>query len=261
MAVSRLFFTFALTQTRPKLKMQIVVDGIVTNYQIVEGKTSKEPLLILHGWQRTLTEWLPFAEGISEKYKVVLLDLPGFGLTPKPEKDLDTYDYAEFVKEFLRKLKVEKCTILGHSFGGRVAVFLAAQTSLVSKLILVDSAGLREKLSFSARIKQATIKLASRLLPPATANALKNKLGSDDYRSAGAMRKTFVKIVNQDLTDLLPKIKVPTLIVWGSEDSVLNVNQTKTFKRLIPKAKVRVVWGAGHNPHLEKPEAFLEIVK
>ena len=75
------------------------------------------------------------------------------------------------------------------------------------------------------------------------------------------MRKIFVKIVNQDLRKLLPRIKIPTFIIWGDKDDVLSVSQTKIFKQEIKGAKVRIVWGAGHDPHLQRMEQFLTILK
>ena len=240
--------------------MQIVVNEIVTNYQIIESESSKEPLLILHGWQRDLSEWVPVAERLSDQYKVILLDLPGFGGTNKAEADFDTYDYANFCEEFLKKLKVEKCAVLGHSFGGRIGIVLAAKTNLVSKLILVDSAGLREKESPLTKIKRAMFKLIFKILPKPISIRVKNLLGSEDYKSSGSLRNTFVKVVNQDLSSLLSEIKAETLIIWGSEDPVLSVSQTKIFKKLIPKSKVRIVWSASHSPHIEKPESFFETI-
>ena len=123
--------------------MQTVVDGILTHYEILGH--GKQHLLILHGWKRSLTEWLPVASQLGDQYKVILLDLPGFGQTPRPEKTLSIYDYAEFVKHFLGKLEIKKTTLLGHSFGGRIGIILGAKTDLLNALILVDSAAIEKK--------------------------------------------------------------------------------------------------------------------
>lgn len=242
--------------------MNIIVNNILTNYQIFADGSEKESLIILPGWGKTLTEWIPTAKLLCNKYRVICLDLPGFGGTSKPKEDFDTYSYAGFVEQFLVKLKINKCSLLGHSFGGRLGIILAANTNMITNLILVDSAGV-EKKSLVAKMKA----VVSRALKPLTKNMPKSLrqrivsvLGSSDYKSAGNLRTSFVKIVNQDLTHLLPEIKARTLVIWGNHDKQLSIKNTKVFKNLIPEVVVRVVWGAGHSPHLEKPRQFLEII-
>ena len=99
------------------------------------------------------------------------------------------------------------------------------------------------------------------LLPIFIKHRIGNLIGSADYKTSGELRKIFVKTVNQDLRALLPKIAARTVIIWGDKDRSLPVSQTKIFKKEIKDSKVRIVWGAGHNPHLEKTEQFLSILK
>jgi len=241
--------------------MQIVVGGLLTNYQSCgEGK---ETLLILPGWKRSASEWAPAAKNLSDKYTVIILDLPGFGLTALPKRTFGAFEYADFVKEFLAKLGIGSCIILGHSFGGRLAIVLASEGKMVDKLILVDSAGIEGESLYVRLIHLFKIVLfpALMLLPVSLKNKIGNLIGSEDYKESGEMRKIFVKIVNQDLVSFLPKIKVPTFIIWGDRDNVLPVSQTKIFKKEIADSKVRIVWGAAHDPHLQKPEQLMAILK
>lgn len=237
--------------------MQVVVEGILTNYQKLGEE--KEVLLILHGWGRSLNEWLPYAKKFSEKYTVILLDLPGFGLTPRPQPTYDIYDYAEFVEKFLKKLEIRKCILMGHSFGGRIGIILAAKTTLLSQLILVDSAGIEQK-SLHVKLKSEVSKTIGFFLPKSIKKKVSLLVSSDDYKSAGKMRDIFVTIINQDLTHLLSKITVPTFIIWGERDTEVPLFHTKMYKRKIYEATVRIVWEAGHDPHLEKPQEFTEIL-
>lgn len=227
--------------------MQKVIAGQLVNYEVLG--TGKKNLIILHGWGGSLVEWLPVAKRLEIGYKVWLLDFPGFGASPKPSSDWSIYDYANFVKEFLLKLKIKDPIILGHSFGGRVAILLDAK-----RLILVDAAGLEFK-SFKAKI----FGFASDYIRWVPQN-IKNIFGSPDYKSAGNMRKIFVKVVNQDLSQDMSKVSCPTLIIWGEKDLVLPMSQAKIIKRTIAGAVLRVVWGADHWPHLSKPSEFLEIL-
>lgn len=241
--------------------MQVVIDGILTNYQVVGDK--KKTLLILHGWQRSLSEWLPVAKQLSEHYKVVLLDLPGFGQTPRPQKSYTIYDYATFVEHFLTKLDITKVTLMGHSFGGRIGIILGAKTDILSELILVDSAAV-EKKSLTVKLKVAINKAAIlpfKLLFPKNVEALKTKFGSDDYQSSGPMRDIFINTVNADLTPLLKEVRVKTLVIWGEKDPIRQLSEGKLITKKINGAELRIVWEAGHSPYLEKPKDFMNILE
>lgn len=240
--------------------MKIVVDGILTNYEIIgdKGKT----FVILHGWKSSMKEWLSVAKNISTKYRVILLDFPGMGETFPPNIVWGTYDYANFVRSFLNKIEVKEAIILGHSFGGRVGIVLASEGNLVSKLILVSSAGI-EKKTLSVKTKIFVYKLFVKplrnILPQFLIHTLK-KFGSKDYRNSGTLQNIFIKVVNEDLTNLLEKIKCATLIIWGEKDRVLSIKQAKIIKSLIKDSILRVVWGADHWPHFSKTQEFLTIL-
>lgn len=239
--------------------MQIVVDGILTNYQAI-GEKNRPVFLILHGWKRSLGEWLPIARQISQKYYVVLLDLPGFGGTHMPQSAFSIYDYSKFVEHFLEKLEIKKVTLLGHSFGGRIGIILGAKTKRLEKLILVDAAGV-EKRSAAARVKILFFKSVKIFLPRKLTERLRQLLGSPDYKTSGALRNTFIKVINEDLTYLLPEIAAPTVLMWGSRDREVPLWKTKLMKRMIPNSHLRVVWGAGHSPYMEKSKEFMEILQ
>lgn len=241
--------------------MQIVIDGLLTSYQVLgEGKNT---ILLLHGWQRSSREWIPTAKNLADKYKIVLLDLPGFGNTPRPKETYSIFDYATFVEHFLQKLEIKKVTLIGHSFGGRIGIILAYKTTLLEKLILVDAAAV-EKKSLVVQTKIAINKLAIapvKLFFPNYVEKLKTRFGSDDYQTAGTMRDIFIKTVNEDLTPVLGKISVPTIIIWGEKDSTRPLNEGLFIKDTIKDARLRVVWGAYHSPYLEKPKEFMEILE
>lgn len=243
--------------------MQTVVNNLIVNYEFLENPLTNEYLVVLPGWMRSSVEWLKVAEAFRDKYNIVILDFPGFGITSKPSTDFDTYDYADFIKSFLAKIGVSRCTLLGHSFGGRVAIILTTTTDLVKNLVLVDSAGLKTG-HFSIkpmRLLFSILKSLQRFLPRQIRYRINLLVGSHDYKNAGEMRKPFVKIVNQNLNHMLHQIAVPTLIVWGDKDTLLSVKQTKILKKEIQNSSVRIVWGSGHSPHTEKPEKFIEILR
>jgi len=242
--------------------MQAVVDGILTHYEIIGKKPKK--LLILHGWMRSYDEWIPLANKISDLYEIILLDLPGFGKTAMPDNTFSIYDYATFADHFLDKIEVNKVTFLGHSFGGRIGIILSAKTNKITDLILVDAAGI-EKRSRIALLKITIFKLAKRILPSRLVEKLRNSIGSPDYKSAGALRPIFLKVINEDLSYLLPKIEQSTLIVWGNKDTEVSEWKTRKMKKLIKHSILKVIWGSGHNPHIDKlnelTDAILDFIK
>lgn len=233
--------------------MQKVIDGQLVNYEVMgEGRKN---LLILHGWRGHIENWRQVAEKLGERYKVILVDLPGFGGSHKPSDDWGVYEYAKFTEKFLAVVGIKKCVVLGHSFGGRIGILLAARTNLVEKLILVDAAGMEIK-SFKVRL-MGFLGRFLKFLP----RRVKNKLGSKDYKEAGEMRKIFVKTVNQPLRDELSKIKTQTLIVWGDKDKVLSLREAKMLHEGIHGSVLRIVWGASHWPQEEKFGDFMRILE
>lgn len=240
--------------------MQTAIGNILTNFEIL-GKENTQAFVILHGWGRNILDWIPVAKVLSSRYRVILLDLPGFGGTILPSDTvMGTYDYAEFTKSFLEKIGVRKPILLGHSFGGRIGMVLGSEKGLISKLILVDSAGIEQK-SLRVILIGFFYKIIKRFLPEHINKIIRARLGSEDYANAGLLRKILVKVVNEDLRNLLPKIKIPVLIIWGDKDINQYVKYAKIKRDEISGAKLRIVWGAGHNPHYEKPSEFIQILE
>ena len=238
--------------------MQVVIQGILTNYeQVGEGKTH---LLILHGWGRSLQEWRKLAQKLARYCTVTLLDLPGFGATGAPKNDWDTFAYAKFVEDFIIKLNLEPCVLVGHSFGGRLGIILGSKKEIVQQLILVDTGGIEEK-SLGLKIRARIISFLKPLVSEKLRRKVRTRFGSSDYRTAGELQDIFVRVVNQDLEHLVCKIKVPTLVIWGEKDRVVPLWHAVRIKKALPATTLRVVWEAGHDPHLNRPEELLEIVE
>lgn len=239
--------------------MKVLVNNILINYeQIGEGS---ENVIILHGWGQSLSPWYNTALFCAKKYKVTMLDFPGFGFSEEPSTSWDTYEYAELVKDFLAKIGIVKTIIIGHSFGGRVGTILASKfPHLVQHLILVDSGGIEIK-SFSVKIKILVYKIFIKHVKSILGERLKKIFGSVDYRAiSGVMRQVFVKVVNQDLRYLFNTIKQPITVIWGSNDQVLPVKYVKIYKELIPQSEIRVIWGADHSPNISKQNDFLSVL-
>ena len=228
---------------------------------------SGPPVLVLHGWGASIEAVYPIVTGLSPVATVHALDLPGFGQSDPPPQPWGVEDYQAFVAAFMDALSIEAPTIVGHSNGGRIAIrMLATEPARASRLVLVDAAGIRPKrtLRWYRRVGMAKIgKYAARFLgsPGERLRArIVGRTASADYLAAGEMRPTLVKLVNADLRPFMPAIKVPTLLVWGSEDSDTPVAVAKEMERLIPDAGLVVLEGAGHFSYLDQPARFARIV-
>ena len=241
--------------------MIIELNGYKINY-IDEGEG--QPILFLHGWGSSLEVWYGIINHLKAKggFRFVALDFPGCGSSALPNDAMDLNDYTELVLEFCRRLNIENPIIFGHSNGGRVAISLAGQGFIQpKKMVLFGSAGIKSKTTPKKAVKLASFKTAKFFLTlPVIKNYtqdLLNKVrrffGSSDYNNAPeVMRKTLVSLVNSDISKLLPNIKAPTLLIWGSEDTATPLCDGKKMEKLIPDAGLCVFNGASHFALIER---------
>lgn len=224
------------------------------------------PFLILHGWGKGHFSWVETQKKLSKHFQVILLDLPGFGKSEVPPRGWSIQDYVQFVLAFTEKIEINDFHLLGHSFGGSIAINLAVQSSeKVKKLILVDSAGRRSKKSFSKKILTPTasfFKIFS-FLP---GYKLFRKffyrfiLGSTDYPQAvGTMKKTFKKVIEEDLSCLWEKIDSQTLIIWGKKDKITPLEDAYLMKKKIKNSELKV-FDYEHSPQKEAPDILVKAI-
>lgn len=240
--------------------MQTVINNNLIYYEKLGNK--KNNLVILHGWGRSHHDWINIGQRLSSHFTVYLIDLPGHGNSKlKPGSSLDTYDYANLIYHFLKKIKLSKITLMGQSFGGKISLIIASRhPELINLLLLVDNAGL-EKRSITTNFKIILVKILNTLpVPIKIKNNIKYLLSSRDYKKAGKLSNSFKQIISQNLDKEANKIKVETLIIWGDKDQEVPIKWAKKAKTLIKNSTLRIVYGAGHHPHLEKPDQFLEIL-
>jgi pimeloyl-ACP methyl ester carboxylesterase len=246
--------------------MLLNIDGMDIFYKKA-GKGKK--IVLLHGWGGRADSFLPVFNYLSLKYEVYAIDFPGFGESSTPDKPWGVEDYKNMLLKFFDRLGIEKASLVGHSFGGRVSIMFSAENpERVEKLVLVDSAGIIPKRTFKYYFKVYRFKLAKKaFLMFASGKDKQEKLdrfykkyGSSDYKDAGNLRQTFVKVVNQDLRGYLPKIKASTLLIWGENDQDTPLYFAKIMEKEIPDAGLVVFKDAGHYSYLDKLYDFNVIV-
>ncbi|MDO5571018.1 MAG: alpha/beta hydrolase [Bacteroidales bacterium] len=244
------------------------IDGLKIRYRETgEGKT----IVFLHGWGCSLDIFKTIHTSIANNgFKAITLDFPGFGESSEPKNVWGVYEYADFFEKFVRKLQIKDPTLVGHSFGGRVSIIYASRNENLSKLILVDAAGIKPKRSLKYYYKVYSFKtmkhIVNFILPKDKANQIidnyRKKSGSSDYNGASIMMRSILsKVVNQDLKYLLPKIKVPTLLFWGKNDTATPIKDAQIMNKLIPDSGLIAYDNVGHFSFLERGAEFDAVIK
>jgi len=247
-------------------KKQLVVRNQLINYYEQKSDNAEVALLFLHGWRSDGNVWKKTFEKLhGQNLNLYAIDFPGFGGSENPKKDFVLQDYAEVVLEFMKKLELKNIIIIGHSFGGRVGIKLAAgELQKISKLILVDSAGFvfnpDKKQMMNLIVKTVKPFFKPKFMQPLRKIIYKT-IGAEDYLATPALQKTFVNIVNEDLSEYMEKLKLQTLIIWGEKDMETPFEFAQMMKNKIKNSELVVFEGAGHFSFLEQPKKFISRLK
>ena len=235
--------------------MKINVKNLNVNYiQYGEGKD----IVLLHGWGQNIEMMKPLGDYFSDKFRITILDLPGFGESDEPKETWNIGKYNEMLEEFIEELKIKKPILIGHSFGGRLAIRYAAEHP-VTKIVLFGSPCIRiqEELPISVKILKTLKKL------PGLNNFgeyMKKYIGSRDYKAASPiMRQTLVEVVNEDLTKYAREIEEPTLLIWGDQDTEAPVKEAKELEKIMLDAALIILPGT-HYAYLENLPRVLSIL-
>lgn len=235
------------------------IDGLNINY-IVKGEGNN--ILILHGWGCNIEVIKKLIDHLSKSNKVYALDLPGFGKSDEPKKPWCVDDYVDLIIKFIEENKIKKISLIGHSFGGRIIIklFNRKLNFKIEKVVLMDSAGIKKvknientfKIKFRKSMKKIIINKYTSKMFPSLLDNIKKKVGSTDYRNATPiMRDTLVKTVNEDLEYLIPKINVPTLLIWGELDTETPLEDAYKMEKLINNAGLVIIKNGSHFAFLE----------
>ena len=237
---------------------------------LIEGG-SGDPIVFLHGWGGRIASFGAIPASLAERFHVVAVDLPGFGESPLPIRPWNTRDFADCIATLLASLDDRPVTLVGHSHGGRIAISVAAHyPELIRKLVLVDSAGIVPSRGPGYYVRVYLIKSIRRLLALPGLGRLREPVLTRVYRAVSSsdyvaavnpiLRATLVKVVNDDLRPFLPRIKAPTLLIWGTEDRETPLADGRLMAELIPDAGLVELAGSGHFSYLEQPDRFCRIL-
>jgi 2-hydroxy-6-oxonona-2,4-dienedioate hydrolase len=243
--------------------MQIVVNGTLLSYVVVNDKASQD-VIVLHGWGHSGDLWITAVQMLPRQYRYIILDLPGFGGSQNLIEGSSVPEYSEVILAFIRKIKVQNPVIIGHSFGGQIAAdMVLKRPNQILKLILISPAVGRKR-STKQMIKVWLYKNFSKLKPEFPEIILRGIIGlvssSDYYGSSEALKAVLSNIVEYDLLDKVGEIDMPVKILWGERDTEIPYIG-KVLVEHIPDAELYVMYGVGHNPHLTDPKQLTRLVE
>ncbi|HVB54693.1 MAG TPA: alpha/beta hydrolase [Candidatus Acidoferrales bacterium] len=235
----------------------------------LERVGSDPPVLLLHGWGANAASFTGLLRRAKTPRRLVALDLPGFGESPLGVTDWTRAGYAALVQELIRERGWERVALLGHSYGGGVALRLAGEPPApVDRLLLCAPSGLLLPNSggpsgrvrtFHALRRSAETVLPARLAAP-TVEWLRQRMGSADYRSAGPLRPILVRAVQEDLTEAAQRVQVPTLIIWGGRDLERPLEPYgRQLRQLISSSELVEFPTSGHFPFVDEPARFAAV--
>ena len=223
------------------------------------GNNEKGVIVLLHGWGQNIEMMDMLGRPFSDRFRIIVLDLPGFGKTPEPDKSWSVSDYSKMLYDFLKKLKVNKPILIGHSFGGRIAICYASKHE-TEKVVLLSSPFRPSKKKSSLKTKIYKKVKRIKVLKPLS-EYLKKKWGSPDYLNASEInRGTLVKVVNEDLSKCASAIKCPVLLIYGQKDVDVPIEEAQKLESLIPDAGLVTYEDAHHYAYLERLSQTLSIL-
>lgn len=223
--------------------MIYVFNEIEINYKFL-AKKGKSVNLFLHGWGESSSSFDEIVNDLSN-FSWLCIDLPPFGKSQSPENWI-IFTYVNMIKCLLRNLKIERCNIIGHSFGGRLAILLASENLIVDKLVLLSSAGMKPRKTIKKRINKIKFKFKKFFSLDTKRYYSKDYLALDDK-----MKSTFISIVSTHLEEYASMIDCETLIIFGKDDTETPVYMGAKLNRLIEKSKLVLLENTGHFCFLE----------
>jgi pimeloyl-ACP methyl ester carboxylesterase len=248
-----------------------------------------DPVICLHGFGGSLYSWRNFVEPLSKNYQLILIDLKGFGKSPKPkDSHYSPFDHAQLIYDFILKHDLEQLTLAGNSFGGGLSLLLAimlrdrGESARLRSMVLIDPGAYPDHVPFYLRMLSVPIvNLIAYVIPgrSATKKVLKLAYYDRDKISGAqieayaqplsapgaryALVQTGKQLVPPNFSELVAKYKTiatPTLIIWGRQDRLLALESGERLHRDLQNSTLKVIEQCGHIPQEEKPEATIPLV-
>jgi pimeloyl-ACP methyl ester carboxylesterase len=258
-----------ITLDRPSFAKMQLATGVTLNY-FEQGNIDGEAIIMLHGYSDS---WNSFALSLplmSEKYHIFALDQRGHGDSSKDAGDYTMESFAADVVAFMDAKQIKKCTLVGHSMGSLVALLVATHNpERVARLVLIGArANWKAPVLFELNdfVQTLTDPVSPSFIVDFQRSTIHTQVPPEFFEGviaesakapAHVWRQTMASHVQQDVKDGLAEINMPTLILWGEQDSICSRSEQETLSRLIPNAILLTYAETGHALHWERPEQFV----
>lgn len=228
------------------------------------------PVVILPGWMLGQKRFQPTQEVLKKKgfRRIYTVDFPGFEEGEEIFKPWTLSDYVDFLEEFLKKNKISQAIMIGHSFGGRVALkLISAKPEYAKALILTGTPGYRFESKFRFTLLMVVVKMGKAFLELPPFSIFQDFLrhifyvlsGARDLRRVkGFMKQTFVNIVEEELEPYMKKISVPTLLLWGRDDGLVSLNIARKMQEAMSGAELKIITDGRHNVIYRNAREFVD---
>lgn len=263
-------------------------DAPVTLFYEEKGKGS--PVLLIHGFGASTYTWRHIAPELAQNHRVIAVDLKGFGQSDKPfDEHYSVFDQADLLIDLIAAQDLRDLTLIGHSFGGGVALVLALSDDprikgRISKLVLLDTIAYPQHIPVFFRMLDMPLvsHLGVRMVPPAVQTRIalqiayldNSKIDDEEVEAYAAPLRTAAgkhAIIHsarqimpegmEELSDRYRTIETPTLIMWCDHDRIVPLEVGLKLRRTLPNSTLRVVEECGHMPQEEQPELTLELIQ
>lgn len=246
--------------------MKIIINNLAVEYR---DEGAGPVMLFLHGWQDDLHTFDALANALKDKGRIIRVDLPGFGASEMSKFAWHLDDYVGFVTDFIAKIGISPDILVGHSFGGRIAIKAIATKALRSrKVVLIGSAGVAKIYTVRTIIFNICAKVGKviTLIPPFFfwRDQIRRKLyaiAGSDYLNTRALSETFLNIIKEDLSSAAAAIDIPTLLIWGSNDTQTPLGDGKKLANIIHGSRLEIILGAEHFVHREYPDQVSQLIQ
>ena len=262
----------------------VEIDGMNVHYRDEGNPKDSLPIVLLHGTGSSLHTYNEWANKLAKNRRVVRMDLPAFGLTgPFPNRQYSIEKYVTFIEHFLASQNIKKCVLAGNSLGGNIAwQFTVKNPTMVEKLILIDATGYPFKpdsmpIAFTIAQTPVLNKLLTVITPRFMAKASVKNVYADktkiteslidryfDLTLRAGNRQALVDRMTMEVDTLahlnIPKIKQPTLVLWGNQDKLVPLRIAHRFHNDLPNDTLVILKNSGHVPMEESPEESLAVV-
>lgn len=282
-----LLLPLATAESAPAIREQRVAEPVFGGevFFLEAGAKNSPTVLLVHGLGDLASgTWEKVIPDLARDYRVVAVDLPGFGRSSKQNALYSPANYARFLDWFAEKYTAGPLIVVGHSLGGAVTLrYAALQPARLQKIVVVDAAGILHRNVISKTLLDFSLREQFEFLPAGPLRGFDSwfdglfahmpelPVDLDQILGSGLLRGRFLAgdpgriaalaLVQEDFSPLLGRIETPTAIVWGAEDAVTPLRTGVVLETVLPRAHLQVIPGAGHLPMFDQPLLFAQALR